>query len=178
MKPEDIAAICRDSTVLLNSAHPGIDFSCRVPDETMEVFCDRRQIGQALTNLMQNAVDAIEARAAQGEEAQIKGKVDIAVERQPGRIAVVVSDNGIGLPRKERDRLTEPYVTTREKGTGLGLAIVRKIMEDHGGSVVLEDRDGGGAKVSLIFPAELTVEAEAEDVAATEGRKGVVAHGV
>jgi two-component system nitrogen regulation sensor histidine kinase NtrY len=67
------------------------------------------------------------------------------------RIVVVVEDNGKGLPDEDRDRLTEPYVTTRTKGTGLGLAIVKKIMEDHNADLVLEDGDDGGARVSLIF---------------------------
>ena len=64
---------------------------------------------------------------------------------------IQVQDNGRGLPRKERNRLTEPYVTTRERGTGLGLAIVKKIMEDHGGDLRLEDNPAGGARVSLLF---------------------------
>jgi len=66
---------------------------------------------------------------------------------------VVVEDNGKGLPDEDRDRLTEPYVTTRTKGTGLGLAIVKKIMEDHNADLVLEDGDDGGARVSMIFYA-------------------------
>ncbi len=68
-----------------------------------------------------------------------------------GQTALVVEDNGRGLPQDGRERLAEPYVTTRTKGTGLGLAIVKKIMEDHGGELMLEDREGGGARVSLVF---------------------------
>ena len=64
---------------------------------------------------------------------------------------IVVEDNGKGLPVEGRERLTEPYMTTRSKGTGLGLAIVKKIMEDHGGRLTLEDREGGGARISLVF---------------------------
>ncbi len=79
------------------------------------------------------------------------GEVAIEVAGEEGYIIVSVSDNGLGLPSSERDRLTEPYVTTREKGTGLGLAIVRKIMEDHGGTIRLDDSDSGGARVSLVF---------------------------
>ena len=69
------------------------------------------------------------------------------------RLTHVTLINGKGLPTEERDRLTEPYVTTRSKGTGLGLAIVRKIMEDHGGGLLLEDNPSGGARVTLRFPA-------------------------
>ena len=66
-------------------------------------------------------------------------------------MSIVVEDNGKGLPKEGRERLTEPYMTTRSKGTGLGLAIVKKIMEDHGGYLALDDREGGGARISLVF---------------------------
>ena len=71
------------------------------------------------------------------------GQVDLSLEVHDDRVAIIIADNGNGLPQEERDRLTEPYVTTRAKGTGLGLAIVKKIMEDHGGELVLEDRPAG-----------------------------------
>ena len=87
-----------------------------------------------------------------------KGEVEIRVKLENQKLIVSVQDNGKGLPiGEERDRITEPYVTTREKGTGLGLAIVRKILEDHGGELVLEDVTAGGAIVSLIFTLEKTV---------------------
>lgn len=76
---------------------------------------------------------------------------------------VSIEDNGRGLPADDRDRLTEPYMTTRAKGTGLGLAIVKKIMEDHNGEVVLEDRDGGGARVTLHFGTPGLVETDIVD---------------
>ena len=97
------------------------------------------------------------------------------------RIAIVVEDNGVGLPEDQRDRLTEPYVTTRDKGTGLGLAIVKKIMEDHNGDLMLEDRPTGGARVSLVFNPEAVAGevAEAPDPAKTEAKTetDVAAHG-
>ncbi|HSV29192.1 MAG TPA: ATP-binding protein, partial [Candidatus Omnitrophota bacterium] len=79
------------------------------------------------------------------------GRVVLTLAQESGRIVLEVRDNGKGLPRENRDRLTEPYVTTRAKGTGLGLAIVKKIMEDHGGDLYLEDAPGGGARVGVIF---------------------------
>ena len=79
----------------------------------------------------------------------------MALVDSEGHIDVVVEDNGVGLPRENRDRLTEPYVTTREKGTGLGLAIVKRILEEHGGRLILGDRTvGQGARVVLSFPLE------------------------
>ena len=86
----------------------------------------------------------------------------------------MVADDGVGLPQEERSRLTEPYVTHKPKGTGLGLAIVKKIMEDHGGTLTLEDRpDGPGAVASLMMPREPA----ADKVAVAEGEKRQVPHG-
>jgi len=153
LKPEDISVLCRDSTVLLQNAHRGIRIECAFEDEPVMVLCDRQQIGQALVNLLQNAVDAIEGRT-EGAVTEPTGNITVSIESDEGGITVLVADDGKGLPVEERDRLTEPYVTTRQKGTGLGLAIVRKIMEDHGGNVVLLDRPGGGAIVKLVFSSE------------------------
>jgi two-component system nitrogen regulation sensor histidine kinase NtrY len=176
MKREDIASICRNSTVLFESAHRGVTFDCAFDETPVEVSCDRRQVGQALTNLMQNALEAIEARRANGDGKGVDGRIVIEIERTDEAVAVRVSDNGIGLPLAERDRLMEPYVTTREKGTGLGLAIVQKIMEDHGGRIELDDREGGGARVCLIFPDDYagSVEEESED---NNREKKVITHG-
>lgn len=153
MKSEDLAALCRESVVLFRSAHRGISFDCQFDDIAVPISCDRHQIGQALINLLQNAVDAIEGRDGSAE-GEAKGHIAIEIERLGDRVAIAVADDGRGLPHDERERLTEPYVTTREKGTGLGLAIVKKIMEDHGGTVGLADRPGGGAIVRLIFAAD------------------------
>jgi two-component system, NtrC family, nitrogen regulation sensor histidine kinase NtrY len=118
----------------------------------LTVPCDGRQISQALTNLLQNAVDAIGGRTATEGEILPPGEILVQVSEEEDRVIMTVEDNGKGLPVDERDRLTEPYVTTRAKGTGLGLAIVKKIMEDHGGELLLADRQGGGARVSLVIP--------------------------
>lgn len=169
MKQEDLTEICRASVVLFENAHREISFTSALPDDDVLVACDQRQIGQALTNLMQNAVDAIEGRLSSPTGSQVPGEVSIKMTKETDYIVVTVSDNGLGLPSTERDRLTEPYVTTRTKGTGLGLAIVRKIMEDHGGTIRLEDGDGGGACVSLVFAIDAesdndeTITADADD---------------
>ena len=115
--------------------------------------CDRRLLGQALTNLLQNAADSVASRARADERVGQIGRIDVVVRAQNGTVVIDVIDNGIGLPEADRGRLTEPYVTHKPKGTGLGLAIVKKIMEDHGGGLELEDRtDGPGAIVSLSLP--------------------------
>ncbi len=156
MKPCNINDLVRQAVFLQSSAHSGkIRFDTRLPSGPLTIACDSRQISQALTNLLQNAADAIEGRAAAADGAGLPGgEVSITVEGDADKVAVVIEDNGKGLPTDEqRDRLTEPYVTTRVKGTGLGLAIVKKIMEDHGGVLTLEDREGGGgARVTLVIP--------------------------
>jgi len=154
MNPEDLRELCRQSAVLFRNAHPRIKLTGPSDGESILAACDRRQVGQALTNLLQNAVEAIEARFAEsGDETARDGRIGLTLERAGGYAIISVADNGRGLPVDERDRLTEPYVTTRKKGTGLGLAIVRKIMEDHHGELILEDRADGGAVARLVFPA-------------------------
>jgi len=173
MAPGELTALCRREIALQRAAHPEIDFVDGIPDHEVSAICDGGQIGQALTNLLQNAAESIEGRdAPDGGEALEPGRIVVSVELGEGLALIEVSDNGRGLPRKERDRLTEPYVTTREKGTGLGLAIVRKIMEDHGGALQLADNDEGGASVRLILP---TGEGEAASATSTREMAG---HGI
>jgi two-component system nitrogen regulation sensor histidine kinase NtrY len=148
MKVEDLREICRQALFLQRNAHSEIRFESELPPEPVFFACDARQLHQALVNLLKNAAESIEARS--GEDLP-PGEIRLAIVDRGGGAAVVVEDNGRGLPRELKDRLTEPYVTTRAKGTGLGLAIVKKIMEDHGGLLALEDREGGGARISLVF---------------------------
>src|SRR5205807_2591652 len=98
-------------------------------------------------------IESIEGRITEGQR-EPPGQIIVTVAEDAGRLAVIVEDNGKGLPPQDRQRLTEPYVTTRTKGTGLGLAIVKKIMEDHRGELILEDRQPGGARVKLVFAGE------------------------
>ena len=146
---ENLVDIARQSLFLHEVAHPAIQFSLDAPDPGPRMVCDRRQLGQALTNLVKNAVEAIEAR-----EGLTTGMVamTIATEARDDRqcITIAIADDGIGLPA-DRERLTEPYMTTRAKGTGLGLAIVDKIVEEHLGQMSFADRFGGGAVVRLTF---------------------------
>src|SRR5581483_7912549 len=128
-----------------------------VPSEPLMSRFDRRLISQALTNIVKNAVEAVEAVPA---DRRGKGHVTVRAGREGAFAVIDVTDNGIGLPQENRERLLEPYVTTREKGTGLGLAIVGKILEEHGGKIELRDApqpsEGGrrGAWVRLTFVAE------------------------
>ena len=143
---ENISELCRQAVFLQRNTHRNIDYKVVLSDVQLEMQCDGRQISQAVINLLQNAADAIERRSDNA-----LGKIVLELRFVGGDCLIAVEDNGIGLPEEDRDSLTEPYVTKREKGTGLGLAIVRKIMEDHEGQLLLEDGVNGGARVSLVF---------------------------
>ena len=147
IQTEDIANIVEQAVFLQRNAHHRIEFVISAPAERPMVQCDARLVSQALTNLLQNAVDAISGATGR----KPNGRIDVSLAADDQSTIVTVEDNGPGLPGEDRDRLTEPYVTTRSRGTGLGLAIVKKIMEDHGGRLLLADRDGGGARVQLVF---------------------------
>jgi len=169
IKSENLPEIVRQSVFLARTGYPKVTFTSDIPSEPLAILCDGRLIGQALTNLLKNAVEAIDGR--EGDDLP-PGEVFIAIRHRKAEIDVVIEDNGKGLPSEQRDRLTEPYVTTRAKGTGLGLAIVKKIMEDHGGELSLEDREaeGGGARVRLIFrPSEMVAEYKAEGAGEQHG---------
>jgi two-component system nitrogen regulation sensor histidine kinase NtrY len=146
IKDEDLVEIVRQAVFLQRTSTPEIRFRLDIPGAT-RLPCDARQVSQALVNLLKNAAESIHAR----DGAVPPGEIAVRLEDAAGQVALVVEDNGRGLPKEGRERLAEPYVTTRAKGTGLGLAIVKKIMEDHGGELVLDDREGGGARVMLIF---------------------------
>jgi two-component system nitrogen regulation sensor histidine kinase NtrY len=101
---------------------------------------DTTLIGQAVTNLVKNAGEAVESMMEKGAPEGYAPEVRVTMDADGDVIAIRIADNGIGLP-EDRARLFEPYVTTREKGTGLGLPIVKKIIEDHGGTLTLTDAD-------------------------------------
>ncbi|WP_193733577.1 PAS domain-containing sensor histidine kinase [Komagataeibacter sp. FXV3] len=155
MRMEDLSRIVREALILQRNAHPEILYDVHLPDRGPLVQCDRRLVGQALTNLLQNAADAIAMRpevGAAGGDGVI-GTIRITLKQDDPNVILSVEDDGIGLPVEDRARLTEPYVTHKPKGTGLGLAIVKKILEDHGGSIGLADRAGSrGAVSTLILP--------------------------
>ncbi|MES2338472.1 MAG: ATP-binding protein [Pseudomonadota bacterium] len=149
-REESLVDLARQAVFLHEVAHPAIRFALIYQDPAPNLVCDRRQIGQALTNLVKNAVEAIEGRAG---DALPVGEITVVLTADRGRsVGVQIADNGIGLP-VERDRIVEPYMTTRSRGTGLGLAIVKKIVEEHLGAMHFTDRPGGGTVVTLAFDA-------------------------
>lgn len=145
-REENFFDLVRQAIFLQEVAHPAIRFAAEGGHEGSDLCCDRRQIGQAVTNILKNAVEAIEAR--QQTEQGYPGAVTATVFRQEPYLVLTLDDNGIGLPA-DRDRIVEPYMTTREKGTGLGLAIVKKIVEEHYGELSFEPNDQGGTRVTI-----------------------------
>ena len=168
MAREDIRELAKAALFPQRVALSDIEFEFEAPGEPVWAECDGRLIIQALANLIKNAGESIGARIAGGNAA--KGEIKLAVVVDGGDVRLDVIDNGVGLPRTERHRLTEPYMTTRAKGTGLGLAIVRKVIEEHGGSLQFSDDNTlgpQGARVSLILPrAAARAEAPAARAAA------------
>ncbi len=154
LKPESLVEIVRQAVFLQRTAHPEIRFSTAFPRRPPIVSCDARVVGQAVINIVKNAIESIEARIVE-EPQSVPGHIRVTVADAAGRAEVIVEDNGTGLPRQGRDRLTDPYVTTRAKGSGLGLAIVKKIMEDHQGELLLEDGEPSGARVRMVFASEI-----------------------
>ncbi|MCB2077685.1 MAG: HAMP domain-containing protein [Novosphingobium sp.] len=148
-RTEDPVALARQSLFLQEVARTDIEFRFSAADEIDRIECDRHQFGQAMTNVLKNAVEAVDARAKDAGD-DFRGLVSVGMEQDGETITVTITDNGIGLPT-DRERLVEPYVTTREKGTGLGLAIVNKIIEEHGGEMTFQPADGGGTRVTMSF---------------------------
>ena len=152
-RPEAVSEIARQALFLHEVAHSDIRFTLDAPEPSPILVCDRRQLGQALTNIVKNGVEAIQQKretfGAAGEE-----RIEIGIQQRESQLCIEVTDSGIGLPQ-ERARLTEPYMTTRVKGTGLGLAIVKKIVEEHFGSMEFDDAAGGGTLVRLVFDTDI-----------------------
>jgi two-component system, NtrC family, nitrogen regulation sensor histidine kinase NtrY len=157
----DAAELIQQAVFAQRVATPEIEIDTQALPATFPIMCDARMIGQALANLLKNAAEAIAGRRAEEADAP-EGRIRAALTQdRSGAVSLSVEDNGIGLPVRDRDRLTEPYVTTREKGTGLGLAIVKRIMEDHGGELLMADApQARGAVVTLKF-AESSVPQDA-----------------
>lgn len=157
-RDHDIVKLVRDIVVLQDSGDTGVTVTADTPDEAIHIQIDDTMISQSLTNLIKNAGEAIETRIDKQKLApDFAGKVHVTLDQIGDTVVIEISDNGIGLPA-DRSKLFEPYVTTREKGTGLGLPIVKKIIEEHGGTLVLvtadamDDTGHLGAKAVIKLP--------------------------
>jgi two-component system nitrogen regulation sensor histidine kinase NtrY len=160
-RKENIHEVARHALFLHEVAHPEVKFRLVPPTGDFELVCDRRQLGQALTNVVKNGVEAIESRKARGEHHLGGDRVELKMRREGEQFIIDITDTGVGLP-EDRERLTEPYMTTRVRGTGLGLAIVKKIVEEHCGEIAFLDRSGGGTHVRMAFDIEKLAEREGQ----------------
>ena len=149
-REENVHDIARQALFLHEVAHPAVSFALEPPTGEFRMVSDRRQLAQALTNVVKNGVEAIESRRNRGEHSLAGDRVELKIHEDAGSLVIDVLDTGIGLP-EDRERLTEPYMTTRVRGTGLGLAIVKKIVEEHMGEIAFLDRPGGGTHVRISF---------------------------
>lgn len=189
MKPVEINEIVRQAVFLQRVAHPEIDYALDMPETPVLLECDGRLVSQALTNILKNAAEAIRGHdtpektreeAVSGAREERLGRIAVSLGDGAAAVSIAVTDSGCGLPKTDRARLTEPYMTTRVKGTGLGLAIVNKVMEDHGGFLSLEDAPASegwesGARVRLVFPRE---RAEVETSSTTPDEMNEAANGI
>jgi two-component system nitrogen regulation sensor histidine kinase NtrY len=161
-RDENVHEIARQALFLHEVAHPGLTFVLDPPEGEFRMVCDRRQLAQALTNVVKNGVEAIEGRKNRGEHSLAGDRVELRLHEEDSHLIIDVLDTGVGLP-EDRERLTEPYMTTRVRGTGLGLAIVKKIVEEHVGEIAFLDRPGGGTHVRIAFDtSKLSALASAE----------------
>jgi two-component system nitrogen regulation sensor histidine kinase NtrY len=170
-REENVHDIARAALFLHEVAHPGISFSLDPPSGEIRLVCDRRQLSQALTNIVKNAVEAIELRRNRGEQNPDGDRIDLAIRREADQLVFDLTDTGVGLPQ-DRERLTEPYMTTRVRGTGLGLAIVKKIVEEHLGEIAFLDRAGGGTRVRIAFDADRLATLATEEPQPESARRG------
>lgn len=173
----DLAKLVHDAVLFQKAARSDVAFHLTGTDSAALVLCDSGMISQALTNLLKNASEAIDTYNENAPDKTVSGAIFVTVKRTDARVVVTIDDNGAGLPKADRARLTEPYVTTRRKGTGLGLAIVKKIAEQHGGSLVLTDAplngDDGTELRERGARAQLTLPLTPEEFSQREERKTV-----
>ena len=173
----DMKSLLQATSFSQGMVSPDITVEFDADAENVSYLGDERLIGQALGNLLKNAAEAIEGMP---EEAEVQGQIRVVLSETDKGVDITIEDNGPGFPEDARDRLLEPYVTTREKGTGLGLAIVNRIIADHGGAISLQNRLDGlrGARVRVWLPhntlrvheaLEATTDEDMEDSPASAG---------
>jgi two-component system nitrogen regulation sensor histidine kinase NtrY len=162
-RSEDAVDLVRQALFLQEVGHPDIVYRFAAPAEVPRIECDRHQFGQAMTNVLKNAAEAVDARRREAET-DYRARIAVEVAVDDRFLTVCVTDNGVGLPQ-EGVRIMEPYVTTREKGTGLGLAIVKKIVEEHGGELNFAAAPEGGTRATLRFARDPMAEGAGSEAA-------------
>jgi two-component system nitrogen regulation sensor histidine kinase NtrY len=153
MEPVNMNQLVRDAVFMQNQAAPDVHFAIKASHPFIIWHCDSHQVSQVLMNLLQNAVNAIREREFPRNQTQGANSIVVELSMQPSRLFIVIEDNGPGFPAEKRERLFEPYYTTRAKGTGLGMSIVLRIVTEHAGTMELKDAIGHpGARVEISLP--------------------------
>ena len=153
----DIAELLKGAVLLQENGQPSVRFAKDIPAKPLTMELDATMLGQAFTNLIKNAGEAIDAYQEKQKSPGFVPEIRVSLSADEAETVIRICDNGTGLP-PDRARLFEPYVTTREKGTGLGLPIVKKIIEEHGGTLALldapvfEGNDHPGAMAEIRLP--------------------------
>jgi len=180
MEMHDVREIVREAVFLFQVSRPDIEFELDLPNKPIRTMSDQRLLTQAVTNLVKNASEGIDSAVEADPERAGTGQITAKVTTKGDHIHVTIIDNGCGLPQENRDRLVEPYMTTRVKGTGLGLAIVQRITEQHGGKLQLADAPKRNGKVEgasvrmdlpIIGPEEAETDAASETASSAKARK-------
>ncbi|WP_156823487.1 sensor histidine kinase [Woodsholea maritima] len=174
--PSDITEFVQGAVFAQRVASPDIHLTYQGPKSGVIVECDARLSAQALANILKNASESVTTRMDE-VASKHEGMIAVTLYQRDDFCVVEVEDNGLGWPTPDKARLTEPYMTTREKGTGLGLAIVKRVMEDHGGHLELDDRPNGqgGAIVRLVFPLMIS-DTGKEDVSSSRSSLNTEVH--
>jgi two-component system nitrogen regulation sensor histidine kinase NtrY len=149
-RAESMHDIVGHAVFMFEVAHPDITFTYKQQGQLPPLISDRRQLGQAITNILKNAVESIEEKK---KNISFDGTIAVDLLMEADALIVRIADNGVGLP-SDRQRIMEPYITNRATGSGLGLAIVKKIIEEHFGDISLSDNVPNGAVVTLKFNPE------------------------
>lgn len=175
MEVQDLRGAIKDAVVLFQMSSTGTKFDMTLPEHDVMASFDRRLISQAMTNLIKNAAEAVQGYAELKDAAPgFEGRVSVCLRETEQRAVIEVLDNGTGLSKQHRARLLEPYVTTKAKGTGLGLAIVQKVIEQHGGTLQLQDapvsqQQAHGALVRITLPLHTGASGEIQQEAIALG---------
>lgn len=155
LEPVNLDKLLRDTLFAGRVAFPDIKFVyTKTSSSDVDILCDERLISQALTNIYKNSGEAISRRIDETGQEKLDGMIKTNISLDEDMVCIDIVDNGQGWPEHDRERLLEPYITTRDEGSGLGLAIVKRIAEDHGGSLELVRRPAGktGAHVRICLP--------------------------
>jgi nitrogen fixation/metabolism regulation signal transduction histidine kinase len=147
-RPASVNRILREVGPLYDGVREGLVINIDLPDHELTGLVDPVLLNQALVNLLDNSVAAIEG----------PGTITVSAYAEHQDLVIVVADTGIGLPTEDSEMLLQPFFSTKGRGSGIGLAVVHRIITEHGGTLRIANREGGGAKITIILTGALIQE--------------------